>query len=748
MTVRKLTLATMVALSTMGAALALSSTAALAVPDGRVYEAVSPVEDPDFEAYVPLEFARRADFYGANINGESIHYGMLGEHPFEASAEGSRVAYMGAPGATGNGERGNARGNEFVATRGAGGWSQADVQPPGYKAAYFNGFSTDLSVGILTAPSSQYLPPLTPEAPGAEDKVPYARENVTGVYRPLFTVTPPDLSGEGFGTWEGPEAGTPQAPLFAGASASFEELLFEANDALAPNATFGGREANNLYVSSAGIATAVNVLPGATTSQPGASFGGPPLNETNERPDFDNVISSDGSQIFWSTVSPKALYVRENAQTPGAVTVQVDSAQGGSGSSGGGQFWAATPTGSVVFFTDESQLTEGSTAAPGAPDLYEYDVETGKLSDLTVDGNTGEHANVQGVLGTSRDGSYVYFAADGVLAAGATPGEPNLYVLHNGGSGWEAAKFIATVEPGDGNEVPPAFARYGFHRYGDWVPALDNRSAEVSADGQGLVFSSSRSIPVVGFPNGYRNEGLFGSRLAEVYAYQAGEAGGRLFCVSCNSSGEPPQQNFETEAGKAAAFLPIGFDPTRQPRWISEDGGRVFFDSAEPLVPTDTNGQQDVYEWERDGTGSCHEVDGCVYLLSDGVNEDASYLLDASVNGDDAFIITRARLTPSDRNELYEVYDARVGGSSPAQPPACTGTGCQGVPAPPPTFATPPSATFNGVGNFAPPPPAPPTHKSKPKPKACKQGYARKSGKCVKKHAAKKVDRARKAGHR
>ena len=41
-----------------------------------------------------------------------------------------------------------------------------------------------------------------------------------------------------------------------------------------------------------------------------------------------------------------------------------------------------------------------------------------------------------------------------------------------------------------------------------------------------------------------------------------------------------------------------------------------------PLVAQDTNGQQDVYEWEREGTGSCTlgagVNGGCVYLLSGG----------------------------------------------------------------------------------------------------------------------------------
>jgi hypothetical protein len=152
---------------------------------------------------------------------------------------------------------------------------------------------------------------------------------------------------------------------------------------------------------------------------------------------------------------------------------------------------------------------------------------------------------------------------------------------------------------------------------------------------------------------------------------------------------------------------------------MSEGGDRVFFDSAVPLVPQDTNGKQDVYEWEREGTGSCTAGSGanggCVYLLSGGMSNQDSWFIGAGASGDDAFIVTRAQLVPQDRNEAFDLYDARVGGVEPVGEPACTGTGCQGVPAAAPTFATPPSVTYNGVGNF--PPPAPTTHvKTKAKP--------------------------------
>ena len=42
---------------------------------------------------------------------------------------------------------------------------------------------------------------------------------------------------------------------------------------------------------------------------------------------------------------------------------------------------------------------------------------------------------------------------------------------------------------------------------------------------------------------------------------------------------------------------------TYLPQWIAEEGNRVFFDTEVPLVARDTNGRQDVYEWEREGHG-------------------------------------------------------------------------------------------------------------------------------------------------
>ena len=98
----------------------------------------------------------------------------------------------------------------------------------------------------------------------------------------------------------------------------------------------------------------------------------------------------------------------------------------------------------------------------------------------------------------------------------------------------------------------------------------------------------------------------------------------------------------------------------------------MFFDSTEALVAGDENGTWDVYEWERDGTGSCQTGAGCVFLISSGKTRDGALFDDATPDGSDVFFTTRGQLTPEDGDEQSNVFDARVGGGSPTPPPRAT----------------------------------------------------------------------------
>ena len=350
-----------------------------------------------------------------------------------------------------------------------------------------------------------------------------------------------------------------------------------------------------------------------------------------------------------------------------ACTVQV--------SAGEAQYWASAADGRYAFYSEGEGLYR-----------FNAEPEAGYGSRETV---TGPGTGVLGVLGVSEDGEDVYFVAKGVLSGASsegvepTEGEPNLYLSR----GSEAPVFIATLSGSDGTEVEPFFERYK-GEVGDWQPGLGHRTDRVTGVGGSVVFMSSRSLSAIGYPHGYPANGN-----EEVYVYEAGS--NSLYCASCGST-----------RGGASGYLPISWGDNTLPQWISEDGNRVFFDSSTSLVPQDTNGKQDVYEWEREGSGTCIDGSGvnggCVFVLSGGTSKADSWLIGAGTNGNDVFIATRAQLAPEDQNDAFDLYDVRVDGVKPISPPSCTGTGCQGVPSPPPTFATPSSVTFNGVGNFPP----------------------------------------------
>jgi len=655
------------------------------LPDGRVYEGVSFATDSSgAEVFPPITG------HALGISHENDT-----DYPVRAAADGEAVAYAGeAPPVGGSGSTGYGGGDTMLATRGADGWEPVSISPPveGSRGVY-QGFSSDLSLSFL----DEYNEPLAPEAP-SPCVVLYSHGG--GAFRPVLTST------------ETP--GNCGRPVFAGVSADDSSVIFESEARLTPEALEGGEGEKNLYESTGGGVYQVNVLPEGK-HEVNAAYGGFAYPR-----DFGGAINANGSHVVWTDLNTHTLYVREDPASSSANTVLVAE---------GAAFMGASSDGSEVFFTDERKLTPGSSAENGAPDLYECRLEAEgqpcKLTDLSVDSHTGQAADVLGVLGNSEDGSYVYFVADGELAPNtntnnetAAAGEPNLYLYHNG-----ETSFVATLALGDDNLSNGNSA--SIPNGGDWQPSLDMRTAEVTPNGHSVVFMSHRRL------TSYDNTGL-----AEVFSYDA--ESGQVSCSSCNPNGTAPVT--VTDKGEeVGGFLmrPENSEAvindegaSYQLRTISDDGDRVFFDSTQPLVPQAVAGLESVYEWERDGSGSCQEANGCVSLLS-GAPSGESTFVDADASGDNVFFTTRSSLLPEDRNEQVDLYDAHVDGGFPYLETECSGSGCQGVPPAPPIFATPSSATFNGVGNFVPSVPA--VAKTTKKPARCAKGKTRnKHGKCVK----------------
>jgi hypothetical protein len=768
-----------------------------ALPDCRAYELVSSAHEVG-DVYVP----------GGIIGGEQY---IDSVRPFRSASDGNAFAYIADPGPVGgDGESAKGFGNEYLARRGpaAGidGWETANITPPPDGSAFreYEAFSPDLSVGILASESQLVAARPVQQSPaGCAALYSVLNTPTESTYQALFSETlSPGFCGNatshGFAL-EGRE-GLDHALTFSGESRDHAVKFFQTPAALAAPAIDTGGLGSNLYESVGGSVKVVSVLPDGEVARH-STYGGPSELPDNA-PDLSATITSDGSRAFWSTVeeiqsfgsgkatAPVALYAREDPASGSAKTIQLDAAQQGVGGAGGkGEFWAASGDGSRVFFTDCNRLTADSTADAGegcqhlggkngsellrdGNDLYEYDFAKPvgqRLIDLTVDHNAGDPlgANVQGVIGVSDDGAYVYFVAGGALEAepngrGELPSPRkcevpglgsaeasmesmghlapgfgcNLFEMHNDGEGWGKPRFIASLaaldDSADGTLNDPGGDSGEVS--GDWMPNLGSRTAEVSADGKHVVFESSQEL------TGYDSSDLVGvgGRIKggdEVFVYDANASS--LSCVSCDPRGAQPLASILTaSAGGELTYLPASFSQTFMHNWINADGSKVFFDSSQALVSGDSNGAQDVYEWEAEGAASCPKstsiYGGCIFLLSGGESPGRSFLADVDGSGENVFIVHRGPLGGAGpRDDKYHLYDARVGGGFATSSLGCTGTGCQGVPPAAPLFATPASVTFNGVGNF--PLPAKPVPKRKAKPLTRAQKLAKALRTCRKK---------------
>jgi DNA-binding beta-propeller fold protein YncE len=613
-------------------------------------------------------------------------------------------------------------GEEYVATRGAGGWIAEDIMPlesydgvacMEYQPVYAysehvtkevmlagGGSSASVSGNIHEDPEScnpEGRQVVSGEPVGYENLL--VRDNATGTYR-LVNVPPPGV--------------TPADAHFQAASADLSHVIFTETSPLAGGARYG---VENLYEWDAGALRLLSVLPDGT-AVPGSLAAKAGTYEPHE-----GVISSDGSHVLFTYGG--ALYDRIDGQR----TIQVDEKQDGSGPSGGGSFKDATSDGSKVFFLDESKLTAGSTAESGEPDLYECALPEGaskcELTDLTV-APAGGHADVLRVTPLGRhDSSYVYFVAQGVLASntreitnsegktvveGAEAGKQNLY-LWNGNK----TTFVATGVSNEGRAS----------------------AEQTSPDGKWLAFESKKSLtgydnvaPATVFP------ATGGGQRDELFLYSA--ATGQLVCASCNPTGEPAID------GGGLLLFPAGNSPQEtlgafpSSRHLLTDAGQVFFETTEALVPSDTNGQLDVYEFQG----------GHAYLISSGTSSFESILEGASESGNDVFFRSNQQLVPQDNQEgQIVIYDARVVGGFPAvaSPPACTtADACRTPVSPQPRFPSTGvgTAAVFGEDNLA-PPPLTVVKKVTKKTVKCKQGLVKnKKGKCVRKKSKKQAKRA------
>jgi len=721
--------------------------------DGRAWELVSPAEKHG-ASILPLQ--KEGGLMQASESGRAVAY--LANAPI---GENEPLGYRGGPEPV-----------EIFGKRSGTQWSAEDIATANGVPAQglvlggpweYQFFTPELTSALLTPLSS--VPPSSQTEPA--EKTVYLRDMQTcptapeGCYLPVVSAAN-DTAKSAYGEGE---------LFFEGATPDLSHVVISSKVGLTKGAPATGE---SLYEWSSKVPgeeqlQLISVLPSNSPAE--GRLGAAKPEEAKA-----GAISENGSRIVWSGVDPVTgkshIYMSELYEENGEAkrrTLQVDEPDTGASLIGADDpvYQAASPDGSKVFFTDSQRLTADSSGGPTPEqaDLYVYEPGNAageRVTDLSRDLIDGERAAVQGaVLGIGEKGSYVYFVANGVLASGVEPGDCrgeaptaprgtgcNLYVEHRGALGWEAPRFIARLSNQDNPD-------WGLNEASNKYVA-SHVSARVSPNGEYLAFMSNNSL--TGYDNIDANSGYPDE---EVYLYHYGAP--KPVCASCNPSGERPvgvldisyngegeglvvdrpqawvaNSSFESYelngdgswlAGSLPGWTGAGeesYGALYQPRYLS-NGGRLFFNSADALVPVakptrmeridgkETEvGTENVYEYEPKATGSCHVENtegGCVALISSGESEQESAFLDASNTGNDVFFVTNSKLVPQDPDLAYDIYDARVckeGGAEPCPTPPpesssscgseveCKPNGSAGTPG----FEAPASATLNGSGNI------------------------------------------------
>jgi NHL repeat len=322
----------------------------------------------------------------------------------------------------------------------------------------------------------------------------------------------------------------------------------------------------------------------------------------------------------------------------------------------------------------------------------------------SCDPSTSPAGGTAVVDAVSKDGCSVYFNSGGKTGP--------LEVARYNGTEWTTTPVLKQAA-----ETIP------------WTAGGPSPEFGLSPDGRYVAFMTNAN------PTGYDNrDAVTGAPDEEVYLYDA--ATNQLACASCNPTGARPlgifddgrgyidkllvDRNVDWAGATLAGSIPDWTEaeqlaPIYEPRFMLNNG-MLFFNSPDTLVPQAVNGQENVYEYEAQGTNGCEKAAGCVSLISSGASKQESAFVDASASGNDVFFLTESRLVTQDYDNNYDMYDAHLCNSevpciapAPTSPPPCeTGDSCKAPPTPQPgIFGPPPSATFVGAGNAVQPPPTP-----------------------------------------
>ena len=307
------------------------------------------------------------------------------------------------------------------------------------------------------------------------------------------------------------------------------------------------------------------------------------------------AASTDGTRVLFETeeslVASDTDLLFDIYQRSGGTTTLIST---GTSAGNGPQdtvFRGASKDATRVFFQTHESFSPSDTDT--AEDVYERSGGTTTL--VSAGANTPNPATWEG---TSSDGTRVFFETRDTLAAGDTDGFVDVYERSGG-----TTKLVSAGTPGNGS--------------------FDARFMDNSAIGDRVVFETQEKLTA-------------GDTDSSLDVYE--RAGGTT--TSLLSTG-PAGGNGAFDAGYAG---------------MSRDGQRVLIESAEKLVASDTDALTDVYE--RYAGTTTHISTGAV----GGNGAIAAFFAGVSTDGTRVFFDTREVLLSSDTDAARDLYVADIAG--------------------------------------------------------------------------------------
>jgi hypothetical protein len=374
----------------------------------------------------------------------------------------------------------------------------------------------------------------------------------------------------------------------------------------------------------------------------------------------------------------------------GDLYVRIDNTETKEVTSGAASFAGLSSDGSYLFYVSGGD--QGT--------IHRFDTRAG--TDVAINPTAeGQVVNV------SADGSHVYFISEEQIEGEGLALKPNLYVWSDdAAASAHPVRHIATVAPTDlhrtsGDLEPPVPSLTA------WTPVVTNPSPGAAYEGieQGPGADSSRTTPhgnVLVFESRAKLTSYDNGGHTEIYRYSAADS---IQCLSCNPLQAPTGDAHLENLKVLRAGIVI--------HNLSEDGTRVFFETPEGLVGRDTDGINDIYQWHEGGEAgsidlisSGHSVEYKPVLLP-GFEEEAWFprantIFSVTPSGSDVFFQAQDELVEgAGGGGTSGIYDARVNGGFPNNPPpaACAEEGCR--PATQAATPTPPAPRSEILGRRA-----------------------------------------------